>query len=217
MHQTHDNPNEHLSVLASLRRLTPARRVHISEALQIAELQASRILELLAIEDGPVPTEIITELPHVRTEYRDIPASGLSYWNGQQWVICLNRTEPRTRQRFTLLHEYKHIIDYGHAEQLYTSGEQAEAAAHYFAGCVLMPKRFVKRAWGDLIQRPSVLARLFDVSPRAMGVRLVQIGLTEPVDRCSPSSTFRRRASPGQYHRQLSWHRFRSTEMETTV
>jgi Zn-dependent peptidase ImmA (M78 family) len=217
MHQTHDNPNEHLSVLATLRRLTPARRVGFADALQIAELQASRLLELLAIEDGPVPSEVITELPNIRTEYRDIPTSGLSYWNGQQWVICLNRSEPHTRQRFSLFHEHKHIIDHGHAEQLYASEQQAEQAADYFAGCALMPKRFLKRAWGDLIQRPSVLASLFDVSPRAMGVRLTQIGLAEPIDRCSPPSTFRRGDSPGRYHRQLSWHRFSTTEMETAI
>lgn len=34
-------------------------------------------------------------------------------------MIALNRSEPWTRQRFTLLHEYKHIVDHGSVKTLY--------------------------------------------------------------------------------------------------
>jgi Zn-dependent peptidase ImmA (M78 family) len=217
MHQTHYNMDERRGVLASLRALVPARQVRFSEALRLAELQAARLLKLTVVDDCPVPSEVITELPRICVEYRDIPTSGLSYWNGQAWIICLNRSEPPTRQRFTLFHEYKHIIDHGRVGQLYASDEQAEQAADYFAGCALMPRSFLKRAWGELVQRPTVLGRRFDVSPRAISVRLAQVGLTEPLDRCTRPSTFWQRAYPGQYHRQLSWHRVSPTKMESLV
>lgn len=203
MHDTNQQ-HETRSVLAILCGLIPPRTVRFSEALCVAEIQANRLLELTAVSDGPVPNEVISELPRVRITYRDIPTSGMSYWDGQVWIIALNRSEPHARQRFTLFHEYKHIIDHGRASQLYGSDEQAEQAADFFAGCALMPKTFLKRAWaGELVQRPIVLAQLFDVSARAVSVRLAQIGLSEPVDRCQTRSA-RSPHRSGRYFRQLS-------------
>lgn len=182
------------SLLASLRAVIPHRPLRFSEALRIAELQANRLLELTAVNDGPVPSDIITDVASVQIDYRDLPTSGMSYWNGAAWVICLNASESHTRQRFTLLHEFKHIIDHGRSAALYQgdryrSGEtQAEQAADYFAACALMPKRLVKRAWGECIQRTSELAELFDVSPQAMDIRLTQLGLADPRVRCAPST-----------------------------
>jgi IrrE N-terminal-like domain len=188
MHDTNESSIE-LSVLASLRALIPERRLGFGEALQLAELQANRLLELTGVTRGPVPTEIVSSLPRIRVLYRHLPSSGLSFWNGETWVVLLNSIEPVTRQRFTLLHEFKHIIDHGRDRLLYRGGHrlsaaaQAERAADYFAGCALMPKRLIKRAWGRRLQRPAVLANLFGVSRRAVEVRLVQLGLTEPTPR----------------------------------
>jgi Zn-dependent peptidase ImmA (M78 family) len=184
--------------------LSPARPLRFAEALRIAELQATRLLALTGVETMPVPSEVVSELPRVRVAWRELPTSGLSYWNGQVWVIALNRSEPSTRQRFTLFHEYKHIIDHGRADELYRSEEQAEQAADYFAGCVLMSRLQLKRAWTQGLQRPSVLARHFRVSERAVNVRLAQVGLSEPVDRCHVMSSPRLRPRRGRYHRQLS-------------
>ena len=108
-----------LSVLAVLRSVVPNRSLQFSEALRVAELQANRLLETTHTADWPVPSEIVTELPRVRIELRDLPTSGLSFWDGQAWVIYLNATEVTTRQRFTLLHEFKHVIDeYKHRDQV---------------------------------------------------------------------------------------------------
>jgi Zn-dependent peptidase ImmA (M78 family) len=190
------------SVLSSLRALIPPRRCQFHEALRIAELQATRLLELTRVEAAPIPNEIVSELPRIEVRYRDLPTSGLSYWNGQNWVIALNRSEPWTRQRFTLLHEYKHIVDHGSVRSLYLGGggrtpeQQAEQVADYFAGCVLMPRRLLKRAWGSGLQTPGRLARHFETSERAVGVRLAQVGLTDSKRRCNwPEPNSRR------YHR----------------
>jgi Zn-dependent peptidase ImmA (M78 family) len=204
--------HENRSVLASLRLLIPIRPLDFREAMQIAELHAARLLELTGSTDWPIDSAVIAGLPRIRIEYRDLPTSGMSYWDGHNWVIALNAAEPATRQRFTLLHEYKHIIDHGSTDRLYTgtarhsASEQAEQAADYFAGCALMPKRLIKRAWGQGLQRPRQLAYRFEVSERAIDVRLAQLGLSEPRDRCAPPSTVRTAARPPRrtYYRQSS-------------
>jgi Zn-dependent peptidase ImmA (M78 family) len=179
------------SVLASLRILTPRRQATFGEALRVAELHAYRLLDLWQITQAAVPSEIVSELPRVRIVRSELPVSGTSHWNGTHWIITLSSNEPWTRQRFTLMHEFKHIIDHGHAALLYTGDrrhtarEQAELVADYFAGCILMPRRLLKRAWCDGKQRPSELARHFGVSPRAVEVRLAQTGLSAERDRCA--------------------------------
>ena len=206
------DPGEQPSVLASLRALLPTRTMLFSEALRLAELQASRLLELTDVSCWPVPSEVVSELPRIRLAYTDLPTSGMSHWDGQAWAIFLNEYEPSTRQRFTLLHEFKHIVDHGRADRLYrgnhrvSAEQQAEQAADYFAGCVLMPKRFLKRAWGEGLQQPELLAEQFEVSARAIEVRLVQLGLRAPRGRCSPPSVVRPGSDRklGRYYRALS-------------
>ncbi len=65
----------------------------------------------------------------------------------------------------------------------------------YFAACLLMPRIWVKRAWGDGINDQRALAALFDVSTTAMGIRLEQLGLTGPRRRY--------RQTPSQFQRYL--------------
>ncbi|TDD62031.1 ImmA/IrrE family metallo-endopeptidase [Kribbella antibiotica] len=182
------------SILRTLRSVIPHRSVTFGEAERIAEIQANRLLELFDITQGPVPTEIVSALPHIKVVYKALPTSGISYWSGKEWVITLNKGECKRRQRFTLMHEFKHIIDHGQTDKLYTgdrmrsSEQQAEAAADYFAGCVLLPRRHLKAAWGNGLQAPLCLANHFEASVAAVSVRLLQTGLrtvhdqfTEPV------------------------------------
>ena len=185
---------ENHSVLATLRGLIPSRGLTFNETLRITELQANRLLELHSVDDGPVPTNLVADLPRIAVRYpRDLPVSGASQWDHAHrcWVISLNADEPPVRQRFTLMHEYAHIISHGFADRLFTGSrwtaaeDQAERAADYFAGCLLMPKRLLKRAWGNGIQRPADLAATFDVSERAVTVRLAQLGLSEEPSRCA--------------------------------
>ncbi|MGY1651761.1 ImmA/IrrE family metallo-endopeptidase [Geodermatophilus sp. SYSU D01119] len=187
------------------------RALEPGEALQVAELQAARLLELTDNTETPLDWTVIAGLPRIRVRREELPTSGMSFWDGRSWIIVLNASEPRTRQRFTLLHEYKHIVDHGATDRLYpdhrrrTADDQAEQAADYFAGCTLMPKRLLKRLWGRGVQRPAELARYFDVSERAITVRLAQLGLSEPQPRCTPPSTSRTSFRPRRaYYRQLS-------------
>lgn len=189
--ENQDNP----SVLTSVRALIPQRPASFSEALRVAEQQAARLLSRFGIRQWPVPETILFDLPRLKVEQCfAMPASGCHFWDRDRrtWVIQVNGSEPATRQRLTMLHEYKHIVDHGRYELLYGEGPdgrtRAEQAAEYFAGCVLVPRALLKRAWGDRIQQVPDLAAAFDVSPQAMTVRLAQTGLDEPAGYCAPSA-----------------------------
>lgn len=130
--------------------------------------------------------------------------------------MILNSSEPAVRQRFSLAHELKHIVDHRFIDIIYdripaeTRHAFTESVSDYFAGCLLMPRPWVKRAYSTGMQRLDVLARQFNVSQAAMATRLAQIGLSEPTPRCArPPRTWARDAieRPGGdllYQRALS-------------
>lgn len=173
----------------------------------MAEWQATSLLELADLSRPPTPTALVAELPRI-TVQRDphLPVSGCATWQDGRWLILLSAAEPIVRQRFSLAHELKHVIDHRDRSQLYvdrpglSADVQAEQAADYFAACLLMPRRWVKRAWGDGQQRTRPLSRRFHVSPQAMSRRLKDLGLwTERADRPAQrgeSATYSRQKHP---------------------
>ncbi|ACV78438.1 ImmA/IrrE family metallo-endopeptidase [Nakamurella multipartita] len=190
MHQ-----HQHPSILTSLRRLIPNREIDEHELRVVAEAQANRLIEAVrGIDPGMegITARHIGALPRIRIAYDRLPVSGLSHWNGQAWVIALNDSDSEARQRFTLLHEFKYIIDHGATGQLYhdiriggktmTADQQAEHLADYFAACTLIPRRDLKRAWGNGLQRTDQLADHFGVSQAAMEIRLDETGLSRAFD-----------------------------------
>ncbi len=186
------------STLTVLRNLVPTRPIAAHELARIAELQASRLRKHLQIDEDRFPETAISELPRIRIELEpELPSSGMTFWSGQDWVIVLNSSEPRVRRRFSLLHEYHHVVSHAAREQLFGPGARrnspaAERTADQFAAFILMPKMLVKRYWGRG-EDSRALARRFDVSLAAMNYRLHDLGLTQPTRRCSWSgSTYRR-------------------------
>ena len=180
------------SVVAQLRALVPFRPLTHSEAMRVAELQTTRLLKLLEVAEPPMPEGVIATLPRIQVERSSpIPVSGSAQWAKGLWHIVLNGAEPAVRQRFSLAHEFKHVLDAPFASFLYpevpgmNSHERAERVAEYFAGCLLMPKLWVNRAWTSGVQRLPTLAKRFGVSQAAMQVRLLQIGLIDPPPRCA--------------------------------
>jgi Zn-dependent peptidase ImmA (M78 family) len=193
--------------LAMLRALVPNRSLTPSETLRIAELQANHLLRYFAIETSSVPEEIVSELPRVRVVREGgLPVSGGAHWNGRYWVITVNADEPIFRQRFSVMHEFKHILDHTTKQFLYsdrsfqTAEQQAERAADYFAACLLMPKRVVVRLWCQGNQNLALLARLLGVSTQALRYRLDQLGLLEPPTRCGRAAPEQQRvAAAGRF------------------
>jgi hypothetical protein len=182
-------PHGERAVLAILRSKAPHRALDVREAAQVAEWQAITLLELAGLTEPPTPASLITELPRVlvRSDV-DLPVSGCTAWHNGRWVIILNAAEPLVRQRFSLAHEFKHAIDHRFRHELYvdrpglTAETQAERAADYFAACLLMPRRWLYRAWTDGHQHISELSRMFSVSPQAMARRLEHLGLRIALD-----------------------------------
>src|ERR1017187_3935957 len=99
-------------IVASLRDFVPLRPLRREEAMRIAELQAHRFLSLVSVTEAPVPERVIAELPRVQVErVSPFPVSGATHWASQRWLVVLNAAEPLVRQRFSLAHELKHILD----------------------------------------------------------------------------------------------------------
>ena len=195
MGSNNTNTDNRQSVLATLRALVPGRPLTPNEALRIAELQANRLLAHFAIDGPAVPEEIISELPRIQIAREPgLPVSGAAHWTGSCWLITVNADEPTVRQRFSVMHEFKHVLDHTTKDFLYrdgpsqTAAEQAERVADYFAACLLMPKRLMKRLWYSGHQNVAEVARTLQVSTQAVRYRLDQLGLTEPAGRCGWSS-----------------------------
>ena len=127
----------------------------------------------------------IAELPRieVRVEPR-LPVSGFSQWSRGRWLIGINQDDAPVRRRFTLAHEFKHVLDHVFIDGAYLdakgrpSDAKAEAICDYFAACLLMPRPWVKQAWVGGVQDQRALAQLFGVSEAAMALRLRQLGIT---------------------------------------
>lgn len=182
-------------VLAILRSLMPKRLLTTREAEIIAELQANRLLELAGLPQAPIPNELITELPRIAVRLDpDLPVSGCAQWVSGRWLISLNASEPWTRQRFSLAHELKHVLDHPAVDVAYAGEQQAEYLADYFAACLLMPRRYVRTVWYEGMQSLAALSEHFGVSERAMAVRLQHLGLRQPTPRhqALPRDTSRR-------------------------
>jgi Zn-dependent peptidase ImmA (M78 family) len=179
------------SLLYQLRSLVPARPLTQFEAYRLAELQANRMLEAANIDQPGTPDELIMGLPFLSVSLRsDLPVSGLTRWVKPRWQIYLNKNEPAVRRRYSVMHEFKHILDHGISDHLYPKNQwnnsevRAEKICDYFAASLLMPKRLIKRRFFEGLNDPIELAAEFGVSPVAMRYRLDQLMLTEPIPRC---------------------------------
>jgi len=185
------------SVLATLRSLAPQRPLRWHELERIAELQANRLLELARISAPAVQIEVISGLPRIEVrQVVDLPVGGSADWVGGRWIVSVAGGDSPARQRYSIAHEFKHIVDHPVRQVIFAgatdsaSEAQAERIAEYFAACLLMPKRLVVRLWGQGVQRLSELSERFEVSPRAMQIRLWQLGLVDPAPRCPSARAF---------------------------
>ncbi|MEV6831173.1 ImmA/IrrE family metallo-endopeptidase [Amycolatopsis sp. NPDC051102] len=179
-------------IIKQLRSLMPVRPLEEHEARSIAERQATKLLELLEQHAPAVDVGLITELPLVEVKVdsalRGTGILGFSNWSRGRWLIVVNRDDSTTRRRFTLSHEFKHILDHPYIGVIYsklgkTEEERdylTERICDYFAACLLMPRNWLKRAWASGIQDQTALAAKFHVSEAAMGIRLKEVGLIEP-------------------------------------
>lgn len=184
--------NERNNILREVRALMPMRPLTLSEAFTVAELQATKLLQVLG-ETGPaVNVAKLADLPKVEVQtqprHRMPTLAGFTQWVDGRWLIVVNRDSVPGRRRFTLAHEIKHVLDHpainvaykqlGHGDQQ-RHDQQIETICNYFSACFLMPRTWVKRAYGRGIQDEEALAGLFNVSVEAMRTRLTYLGYIE--------------------------------------
>lgn len=187
--RAHGNPRggtlvADIDVITALRHLQPDRALTWSEARSIAERQAATLLDLLSIGEPAVPQFVISSLPGILVDRRaGWPTSGMSVKAKSHWRIVLKADEPRQRQRFTLAHEFKHVLDdpvidatHGHLKP-HRRDQRAEQICNYFAACLLMPRPWLKHDWYGGLQDVDALARRYYVSREAMRRRLRDLGL----------------------------------------
>lgn len=178
------------TIIRDIRALTPSYPLADFQARSIAERQAATFLKLLNIEQAPVDVSLIAELPHVAVVVRASRqlggVSGFSEWSKGHWQIAINRDDSPTRRRFTLAHEFKHVLDHPFMRVLYADRwgridqQRVEDMCDYFAACLLMPRPWVKYAWTTITQDETKLAAYFRVSPVAMARRLADLNLSGP-------------------------------------
>lgn len=160
-----------------------------------------------------MPESVIASLPRVLVRrVQPLGVSAFTHWEHGRWQIALNGLESLVRQRYTLAHEAKHLIDHQIARVAYRRTTETELAwiervCDYFAACLLMPKPWVKKLYcNEGVQDQVTLARRFAVSQAAMRVRLAQLGLTDPTPRC----LYRRSAPlvlnslPAHHHQEVA-------------
>lgn len=186
-------------VIAQLRDLVPIRPLTRIEALTVADRQALALITTSHITSPPVPISIVAHLPKIDIGISPlIGHSGASAWERGRWRILLNGYETPRRQRATVFHEFKHILDHPFVDHIYGGidtherDDWIEAVCDYFAGAVLVPTPWLKQAWAHGNRRISTLAQQFDVDPATIHTRLHQLGLGLAATDHQPSRPVRR-------------------------
>lgn len=166
-----------------------------------AEQAAARLLDESGVVAPPVPVKrIATDLGvQVIDEKLDREVSGILFRedNGPN-IIVVNSTHAPVRRRFSIAHEIGHlrlhagrpvIVDHlvrgrvnlrDQRSSLATSQEEIEANG--FAAAMLMPPDWIGTDVEASLGQPArqmieTLAARYDVSPQAMELRLVNLGL----------------------------------------
>lgn len=103
-------------IIKKIRETMPARPVTLGEAYMLAERQAATAIKLLRIAQAPVDVASIGDLPGVdvqlepRHNMPSLAGFSRSTSNGG-WLIVVNKNDNEGRRRFTLAHEFKHVLD----------------------------------------------------------------------------------------------------------
>ena len=152
---------------------------------EVVESLADSWLEADGVRRPPVPTSLTFLADHHPIEIRKLPLKaihGVIWRLSNEWVIQLNEADTPAEQRFTLFHEAFHIFTLSQYQMTaphefrVSRGTFMEQLANYFAGCVLMPRKWLAREYAAT-QDLEKLAAVFDTTPALVYVRLKRLGL----------------------------------------
>jgi Zn-dependent peptidase ImmA (M78 family) len=187
------------ALINELRAIAPRRPLTYGESIQLARRQAAKLRQWAKADEPTVNLIWLVKQRAVPVNF--VPSYKLGEDSGLttdqidgRLQMFINQNEPTQRQRFSLLHEFKHALDFDDAAVLHDKlgrgnrklqGDMIEWIANEFAGHVLMPTYLVKRIWFNT-QNLSLAANMFNVSVEAMATRLERlnlIGKPKPVPR----------------------------------
>lgn len=152
---------------------------------EVIEKLADKYLKMGKIAAPPVPSVLIGLFGGARSvEVRPVP---LKYYHGaiwcteDAWVVHLNTNDSPSTQRISLFHEAFHILAHNKSTPVFKKirsdkGAFNEVLAENFAHCILMPQRWILKAWNDK-KAPALMAELFEVPEEAMILRLKSLSL----------------------------------------
>jgi len=147
---------------------------------------AQRYLEKGNFRCPPVPVKLalLSDEQHA-IEIRKVPLknhSGALWRLDNEWIIYLNSNDSLARQRFTLFHEAFHILAHEatpnpvFSKKGLEQGSFNELLADYFASCILMPGKCLRKKWAEIADLDK-MAELFVVPKAAMWLQLKLLGL----------------------------------------
>jgi hypothetical protein len=179
-----------LALVEQWRALVPPRPMLYGEHIQYAHVQAYHVRGWL--DHGEPDVNLVNLLDQRLIPVEFVPSHVLDDNSGLttdlpdgRLQVFLNENHPPTRQRYSLMHEWKHVLDFYLSDLLYRDighgdaekqHDLREAVANEFAAHVLMPTMLVKRVW-FATQDISLAASAFNVSLDAMATRLKKLGL----------------------------------------
>lgn len=158
-----------------------------------ADEAAERLLREFGVDEAPIQPDAIAEGlgAIVVTQELEPDVSGMLVRESDGLIIGVNKHHAPVRRRFTIAHELGHLeLHRGRVLILDTpvrvdfrdgASSQEESEANRFAAALLMPQEMVVRAAAGASRDPDQLikslARKFQVSPAAMGYRLINLGI----------------------------------------
>jgi Zn-dependent peptidase ImmA (M78 family) len=169
------------------------------------ELEAKKLLENNAISRPPVPVEELAAALGIDVRYSagNDDVSGALIQSEDSVVIAVNSAQHENRQRFTIAHEIGHFLLHKGTEVHFdddfrvnyrrevSSGiaTDDEKEANWFAAVLLMPEPFLRKDWLRLrLENQAAMGAIqslavrYKVSPKAMELRLVNLGFVSPVE-----------------------------------
>jgi len=163
------------------------------------EARARSVREKFGLKSIPINPLTIAERVDIAVNnakfFRESVAGAIAR-SGNKVVLLVNQSDAPYRKRFTIAHELGHYFLHLHGDGEFidkevnlfrqpkgdpngwTPVQRAEYQANMFAAALLMPEDAVQKAWDETASLER-LAREFNVSEQAMGIRLDQMGLLD--------------------------------------